>query len=56
MVGNDVQEDLIAGRLGIGTYLITNHLLHRTEEDIKADHMGTYEDFFSFVQGLPEVE
>jgi FMN phosphatase YigB (HAD superfamily) len=56
MVGNDVQEDVIAGRLGIGVYLITNQLLHRTGEDIKADHIGTYEDFHSFVQGLPKAE
>jgi FMN phosphatase YigB (HAD superfamily) len=54
MVGNDVQEDVIAGRLGIETYLITDHLLHRTEEEIKADHVGTYMDFYSFVQGLPD--
>jgi len=56
MVGNDVQEDVIAGKLGIETYLITNQLLHRTEEEIKADHIGTYEDFYSFVQGLPKAE
>lgn len=56
MVGNDVQEDVIAGRLGIETYLITNQLLHRTGEEIKADHIGTYEDFYSFVQGLPHIE
>lgn len=56
MVGNDVQEDVIAGKLGIKTYLITNQLLHRTEEEIKADHIGTYEDFYSFVKGLPKAE
>ncbi len=56
MVGNDVQEDVIAGRLGIMTYLITDQMLHRTEEEIKADHIGTYEDFYSFVQGLPKAE
>ena len=56
MVGNDVQEDVIAGKLGIKTYLITNQLLHRTEEEIMADHIGTYEDFYSFVQELPMAE
>lgn len=56
MVGNDVQEDVIAGRLGIGVYLITNQMLHRTGEDIKADHIGTYEDFYGFVKDLPKAE
>ncbi len=55
MVGNDVQEDVIAGKLGIETYLVTNQLIHRTGEEIKADHIGTYDDFYSFVQGLPEA-
>ncbi len=37
MVGNDVQEDLIAGNLGIKTFLIEDYLLHRTNEVIKTD-------------------
>jgi len=56
MVGNDVQEDVIAGELGIETYLVTNQLLHRTGEEIKANHVGTYDDFYTFVQGLPEAD
>ena len=56
MVGNDVQEDVIAGELGIETYLVTNQLIHRIGEEIKADHIGTYEDFYSFAQGLPEAD
>jgi FMN phosphatase YigB (HAD superfamily) len=56
MVGNDVQEDVIANKLGIKVYLITDQLLHRTGEEIKADHIGTYEDFYGFVQELPIAE
>lgn len=55
MVGNDVQEDLVAGNLGIKTYLIKEHLLHRTKDEIHSDYMGNYEDFYKFVQELPEV-
>jgi FMN phosphatase YigB (HAD superfamily) len=53
MVGNDVQEDLVAGKLGLKTFLIKDHLLHRTEEEIAADYQGSYVDFYEFVQGLP---
>jgi len=55
MVGNDVQEDLIAGKLGMKTYLINDHLLHRTKEDIKTDYEGSYEDFYKYVCSLPKI-
>lgn len=55
MVGNDVQEDIIAAKLGIETYLITDYLIHRTQEPITATHQGNYFDFYQFVQGLPEL-
>ena len=55
MVGNDVQEDLIALKLGIKTFLIKNHMIHRTEEAIISTYEGNYEDFYSFVKELPDV-
>lgn len=55
MVGNDVQEDLIAAELGIETYLITDFLIHRTQEPITATHQGSYADFYRFVLALPEL-
>lgn len=53
MVGNDVLEDMISGDLGIKTYLITNHMLNRKNIEIKADHIGTYEDFLRFAKDVP---
>lgn len=53
MVGNDVLEDMISGNLGIKTYLITNHMLNRKNIEIKADHIGTYEDFLIFAKEVP---
>lgn len=55
MVGNDVQEDLIAGKLGIKTYLITDHLIHRDASEIRSDYQGNYEAFHSFVKSLPQI-
>lgn len=55
MVGNDVQEDMIAAKLGIQTYLITNHLIHRNTGPIEATHQGTYQDFLEFSKGLIAV-
>ncbi len=55
MVGNDVQEDMVAGQLGMATYLVTEHILHRTEEPIEVDYQGNYQAFLQFVKGLKEV-
>lgn len=53
MVGNDVQEDLVAASLGMATYLITDYLLHRTREPIECTYKGSYQDFYEFVKELP---
>lgn len=55
MVGNDVQEDLVALELGIKTFLVRNHIIHRTQEDIKTTHQGYYEDLYKFVKDLEPV-
>jgi len=55
MVGNDVQEDLVAGCLGIKTFLITDYLIHRTDEPIKCTYKGSYKDFYEFVVKLPSL-
>ncbi|MGE5633229.1 MAG: HAD family hydrolase [Caulobacteraceae bacterium] len=55
MVGNDVQEDLISSRLGLKTFLITNHMIHRTSEDIHSDYMGDYNSFYEFVKNLEPI-
>ena len=55
MVGNDVEEDLVAGNLGIKTYLITNHCINRKNKAVVADHIGDYKDFLTFVEGLPDI-
>ena len=56
MVGNDVQEDLIAGELGIKTFLIEEHIINRKQTAPVSDYNGTYQDFYSFVCELPDVK
>jgi HAD superfamily hydrolase (TIGR01549 family) len=50
MVGNDVTEDLVAGKLGIKTWLITDCLLNRDNREIVADNSGSYEDFYLYMK------
>jgi len=55
MIGNDVQEDLVAHNLGMKTFLIKNHMIHRTQDAIECTYEGNYEDFHAFVMGLDKV-
>lgn len=55
MVGNDVEEDMVAKKLGIQTYLIEDCIICRENNKENIDFMGTYKDFFEFITSLPEV-
>lgn len=55
MVGNDVEEDMIAGKLGMDTYLITDNIIESDNKDISYTYKGTYEDFYSFAKTLKAI-
>jgi FMN phosphatase YigB (HAD superfamily) len=51
LVGNDLQEDIVAGRLGIKTFLVEDYLIDRgTEEEIIPDWRGSLEDFVDYIK------
>ena len=52
MIGNDVQEDLSARKLGIKTFLLRDQLINRTGEVPLTEFQGHMDDLFRFVQGL----
>ena len=45
MVGNDVHEDLVAGELGIKTYLLTDFILNKENRPIQSDFIGNINQF-----------
>lgn len=55
MIGNDVEEDLAAGLLGMKTYLVIDHMLNRKNLDIKCDYTGSLNDLLDFVKNMKEV-
>lgn len=55
MIGNDVEEDLIAGNLGLKTYLVTDHMLNRKNLEIKCDFTGSLKDLLDFIKNFEEV-
>lgn len=50
MVGNDVQEDLIAKTLGMKVCMINDTLLNRKNEPFEADFIGSMEEFKSYIE------
>lgn len=56
MVGNDIDEDMVANEIGIKTYLITDNLIGDLEDDKNIMHQGDYSDFCKFVKDLPKLK
>lgn len=56
MVGNDVDENLVVKKLGVQTYLIENHILHRGGKAYETDYKGNYENFLTFVEELAVIK
>lgn len=52
MVGNDVGEDMIAGKLGMKTFLLTDCLINRAGEDIEKYPHGSFEELERYIDSL----
>jgi FMN phosphatase YigB (HAD superfamily) len=55
MFGNDVQEDGVAGKLGMETYLVKDYLIDHGRGHFEFTHEGTLADVLEFVRGLPTI-
>ncbi len=51
MVGNDVDEDLVAGCLGIKTFLANDCVINRRGDTPKADYSGSFCDLIDLLDG-----
>ncbi|NLW08138.1 MAG: HAD family hydrolase [Clostridia bacterium] len=54
MVGNDVEEDMIAAELGIHTYLVDDYLINRSGRPVQSHYQGSLEDFLAFLRGMSD--
>lgn len=52
MVGNDVQEDMIAAQLGMQVFLLTDCLINKSGEDISRYPHGGFPQLLAFVDQL----
>ncbi len=49
MVGNDVDEDMCAAKLGFDTFLVTDCLINRRSKSINRYKRGSFEDFYNWL-------
>ena len=50
MVGNDADEDMVAERLGMRVFLLTDCLINRHEQDISRWPRGSFDALLAYVQ------
>ncbi|MBQ7955801.1 MAG: HAD family hydrolase [Lachnospiraceae bacterium] len=52
MVGNDVQEDMIAEKLGMEVFLLTDCLINSKQQDISGYPKGGFAELLEYIRGL----
>lgn len=52
MVGNDVEEDMMARELGMDVFLLTPCLINRSGKDIDVYPHGGYDDLLAYIHSL----
>ena len=52
MVGNDVGEDMIAEKLGMRVFLLTDCLINKSGEDISKYQNGSFDELIEFISSL----
>jgi FMN phosphatase YigB (HAD superfamily) len=55
MFGNDVQEDGVAGMLGMQTFLVNDFIIDRGLGHVEFTHQGTLADALQLIRELPAV-
>ncbi len=52
MVGNDVDEDMVAERLGMKVFLITKFMLNKSGKNIEVYPHGDFDDLYEYISFL----
>ncbi|MBQ8845250.1 MAG: HAD family hydrolase [Clostridia bacterium] len=52
MVGNDVNEDMVASNIGIDVFLLTDCLINKDEKDISSFKQGNLNDLLQYIKNI----
>ena len=53
MVGNDVAEDMCTSKLGMDTFLLTEHLIPAEGVDTKEMRQGGFKELYNYIEDMP---
>lgn len=54
MVGNDVDEDMIAKKINMSVFLLTDCLINKSKKNYDSIPHGDFKDLFTFLDHLPD--
>lgn len=54
MVGNDVSDDMVAEKLGMRVFLLTDNLINKDGMDISVYPHGNFEDLIAYIDSITE--
>ena len=52
MVGNDVGDDMVAQKVGMKVFLLTDCLINKSEEDISKYPNGSFDELMNYIESL----
>lgn len=52
MIGNDVDEDMVAAEIGMKVFLVTDCLLNKHDKDISVYPNGSFDDALEYIKSL----
>ena len=52
MIGNDVTEDMVAQKLGMRTFLVTDSIINKENKDISIYRHGTFAELVNFIKEI----
>jgi len=52
MVGNDVNEDMVAEKLGMQVFLLTDCLINKSGADVSRYPHGSFPELMAFIRDL----
>ena len=52
MVGNDVDEDMVAEKLGMKVFLLTDCLINKNNRDISNYLHGNFDDLITYIKTI----
>lgn len=56
MVGNDVAEDMVAEKLGMGVFLLTDCVINKDGRDLSRYSRGGFPELMAYLNSLAEME